>query len=542
MSSLANPGQLEPQDSDHAARLIPGVSAAARAVAKRKPRLILLEIGTASGALACAPESSSQETISDGVFNLLVPSPLRRRSAPNWLRALILDFTLIGLNWLLIGALILPLHTAFPQSHVLTPRPGVSFPLHLLGIALLYAALITLLGYSEGLYSANSTLRMRARALAKAVLWSTVLLSIAHSLQGALLSSIPVLCAGGVLHFASLLAWRWEDLRSGSRQQGQHTRNVLIVGAGDVGRRVASQVGSHPEGGRAVCGFLDDNRPLGNGVIGQVRDLARLARTGFIDEIILAAPHDRDLTLRVLNEARRLHLDVEMAPDLFGCKVAESEPEWVGDLPVICLHEERLPAEALLIKRFVDVLGAGLILVALAPLLALIAILIKSDSKGPVIYAALRAGRKGKPFRCFKFRTMVSNADELKDALRTYNQRSGPFFKIANDPRITQVGRFLRCYSLDELPQLWNVLKGEMSLVGPRPHPLDDFAGYEVEHLDRLDVTPGITGLWQVTARGDPSFQRGIELDREYIRSWSLGMDIRILFQTLRAVVQGSGD
>lgn len=137
---------------------------------------------------------------------------------------------------------------------------------------------------------------------------------------------------------------------------------------------------------------------------------------------------------------------------------------------------------------------------------------------------------------------MVSNADELKHALRNRNERSGPFFKIANDPRITRVGRFLRRYSLDELPQLWNVLRGEMSLVGPRPHPLDDFAAYELEHLDRLDVTPGLTGLWQVTARRDSSFQKGIELDREYIRSWSLSMDIRILLQTLRAVVQGSGD
>lgn len=137
---------------------------------------------------------------------------------------------------------------------------------------------------------------------------------------------------------------------------------------------------------------------------------------------------------------------------------------------------------------------------------------------------------------------MVSNAQNLKTALREQNQRSGPIFKIAHDPRITRVGRWLRRYSLDELPQLWNVLRGEMSLVGPRPHPLDDFAAYEIEHLSRLDVMPGITGLWQVTARRDPSFQRGIELDREYIRTWSLGMDARILLKTVRAVFRGSGD
>jgi lipopolysaccharide/colanic/teichoic acid biosynthesis glycosyltransferase len=137
---------------------------------------------------------------------------------------------------------------------------------------------------------------------------------------------------------------------------------------------------------------------------------------------------------------------------------------------------------------------------------------------------------------------MVSNAEELKKTLRAQNERSGPIFKITADPRITRVGHWLRRYSLDELPQLWNVLRGDMSLVGPRPHPLDDFAAYELEHFARLDVTPGLTGLWQVTARRDPSFQRALELDREYIRSWSLGMDARILLKTVKAVVQGSGD
>jgi lipopolysaccharide/colanic/teichoic acid biosynthesis glycosyltransferase len=189
-----------------------------------------------------------------------------------------------------------------------------------------------------------------------------------------------------------------------------------------------------------------------------------------------------------------------------------------------------------------DVSVASAVLMALAPVLAVIAVLIKFDSLGPVFYSALRAGRKARPFRCYKFRTMVRDADALKNGLRICNQRSGPFFKIANDPRITRVGRFLRRYSLDELPQFWNVLRGEMSLVGPRPHPMDDFARYEIEHLSRLDVTPGITGLWQVTARRDPSFQRGMELDLEYIRTWNLEMDLRILFKTLAVVADGSGD
>ena len=328
-----------------------------------------------------------------------------------------------------------------------------------------------------------------------------------YGLQGASWATTGLFCGAGVLHFGALWAWRWQSAKQNHRAPAGEVRNVLIVGAGGVGRRVASYMEEHPEAGRRVCGFLDDDRALGNGVIGRVSELARLARTGFVDEIILAAPHDRGVTLQVLREARRLRLDLKIVPELFGCKPAGWDFERVGDIPVISLHAERLPSAGLILKRVVDVAGADLVLTVLSPLLFAIAGLIKLDSRGPVLYCAQRAGRKGRLFRCYKFRTMVSDADALKANLRRNNQRSGPFFKIAGDPRITRLGRLLRRYSLDELPQLWNVVKGDMSLVGPRPHPLDDVAGYEIEHLSRLDVTPGITGLWQVTARRDPSFR-----------------------------------
>jgi lipopolysaccharide/colanic/teichoic acid biosynthesis glycosyltransferase len=257
--------------------------------------------------------------------------------------------------------------------------------------------------------------------------------------------------------------------------------------------------------------------------------------------VILAGPHDREKTLRVLRKARQLRLDVKMAPDLFGCEPTR-ETERIGGIPLICLHEERLPVAGLLLKRALDVVGAGALLILMAPALMLLAMLVKMDSRGPVFYGALRAGRKGRPFLCYKFRTMVRGADALKEGLRNQNQRQGPFFKISGDPRITRVGRLFRRYSLDELPQLWNVLKGEMSLVGPRPHPLDDFSAYSIEHLPRLDVIPGMTGLWQVTARRDPSFQAGMNLDIEYIHRWSLGMDLRILLKTMVVVLRGGGE
>ncbi len=206
-------------------------------------------------------------------------------------------------------------------------------------------------------------------------------------------------------------------------------RNVLIVGAGGLGRRLAGYLEKHPELGRSVCGFVDDWKPLGNGIVGRISELAELARAGFIDEVILAGPHDREKTLRVVRAAQNLRLDVKMAPDLFGCEPTR-KTERIGGIPLISLHEEQLPVAGLMLKRAMDVGGAGVALIFLAPVLALLAILVRLDSPGPVLYSALRAGRKGRPFLCYKFRTMVQDADALKDGLREQNQRQGPFFKI----------------------------------------------------------------------------------------------------------------
>ncbi|HYW98713.1 MAG TPA: sugar transferase [Candidatus Elarobacter sp.] len=192
-------------------------------------------------------------------------------------------------------------------------------------------------------------------------------------------------------------------------------------------------------------------------------------------------------------------------------------------------------------KRIIDVALSGIALLFLWPLLLVIAIAVKLESPGPIIYRSLRAGKKGQRFVCYKFRTMVDGADELKDALRRFNERRDPFFKIANDPRVTRLGRFLRKYSLDELPQFWNVLKGDMSMVGPRPHPVDDCARYRPADHRRLEVKPGITGLWQVIARADPSFETCMKLDLEYMKRWSLSLDCKILLRTVPAVLAGEG-
>jgi exopolysaccharide biosynthesis polyprenyl glycosylphosphotransferase len=337
-----------------------------------------------------------------------------------------------------------------------------------------------------------------------------------------------------------MLAWR--NWRRAPAQGGRDVRNVLIIGAGEHGRRLAAHMGEDAASRYVVMGFLDEDEPIGGDVRGRVEDLARIARSDFVDEIVLTAPQQPELARRVIREARRNQIDVKVVPELFGFE--PDDPlvyEQFGNIPVLTLRVERMPTFGLFLKRTVDAVFACATLALTAPLLIIIALVIKLESPGPILYRAERAGLKGRRFRCYKFRTMDAGADKTKEQLRARNERHGPFFKMADDPRITRAGRWLRRYSLDELPQLWNVVRGEMSLVGPRPHPLDDFERYDLGDLQRLGVSPGLTGLWQVTARRDPSFERGLALDLEYIRSWSLWRDFRILYQTISVVLRGSG-
>ena len=200
-----------------------------------------------------------------------------------------------------------------------------------------------------------------------------------------------------------------------------------------------------------------------------------------------------------------------------------------------------VPEIGLLFKRMFDVLFSVLFLVLFAPLLLIIAIAVKMDSPGPALYKSERIGKKGRVFHCMKFRTMVRDADERRADVMHMNERDGVLFKISNDPRITRLGHFLRKYSLDELPQFFNVLRGEMSIVGPRPPIASEVKEYKLSHLRRLDVTPGITGLWQVQGRTDPSFASYVSLDVTYIDSWSFWLDFKIIMRTVGVVFAGTG-
>ena len=193
-------------------------------------------------------------------------------------------------------------------------------------------------------------------------------------------------------------------------------------------------------------------------------------------------------------------------------------------------------------KRVLDICASVFALVSLAPLMAMLALAVRLSSPGPVFYASERIGRKGRTFRCWKFRTMVIDAEARKESLRHMNERDGVLFKIRHDPRVTGLGKFLRKYSLDELPQFWDVLIGDMSIVGPRPPLAGEVRQYDLHHLRRLDVQPGITGLWQVNARQDPSFDNYISLDTAYVDNWSLWLDLKIMTRTFGVVLNGTGN
>jgi exopolysaccharide biosynthesis polyprenyl glycosylphosphotransferase len=215
--------------------------------------------------------------------------------------------------------------------------------------------------------------------------------------------------------------------------------------------------------------------------------------------------------------------------------------EYIGQFPTIPLHCGHVPELGLIFKRAFDILFSTVALAVLSPVLAAIAIAIKLDSPGPIFYSSERIGKKGVVFRCTKFRTMVEDAEKRRAEIMHMNERDGVLFKISNDPRITKLGRFLRKYSLDELPQFFNVLLGDMSVVGPRPPIASEVKEYKLSHLRRLDVTPGITGLWQVQGRQDPSFASYVSLDVTYIDNWSVWLDFKIIMKTVGVVFAGTG-
>jgi len=312
-------------------------------------------------------------------------------------------------------------------------------------------------------------------------------------------------------------------------------RRVLIVGDGAEAQLVRRKLAAHPEYGVEIVEI--------DGAWGEA-DIAELVDELEIDRVLLAgsiASHEEMLDL--VRSVRRPDVHVSIVPRYFEIFTARAKLDEVEGMPVVTLPPMRLGKSARLLKRSFDLTAASAALVLLAPFLGLVALAIRLDSPGPAIYRQPRRGREGSTFRIAKFRTMQMGAERRRAEVLELNDVDGPLFKVRNghDPRVTRIGSFLRRTSLDELPQLWNVVRGDMSLVGPRP-----FVIYEADQITRwasrrLDTTPGITGLWQVLGRNDIPFEEMVKLDYLYVTNWSLWWDLKILCQTIPAVVGRRG-
>ncbi len=275
-----------------------------------------------------------------------------------------------------------------------------------------------------------------------------------------------------------------------------------------------------------------------------VQQLSSVIEDQPVDEVLVALPIDKygPLVETIVRQCEEQGIIVRVRTAMFRLEVARSYMDELQGVPVMTIQSGPADSWQLTMKRVIDIAGSAILLLALAPLFAVVGWLIRRDSPGPVFFMQKRIGFNKRPFRLIKFRTMVEGADDQQSTLEHLNEAAGPVFKIKSDPRITRVGKFLRRFSIDELPQLVNVLKGDMSLVGPRPLPVRDVARIDAQwHKRRFSIKPGITCLWQVSGRSNIGFNEWVRLDLDYIDKWSLGLDLLILLKTIPAVFKGPG-
>ena len=335
------------------------------------------------------------------------------------------------------------------------------------------------------------------------------------------------------------------------RLKGHNLRFLLIVGSNERARDFAKRIEAKPELGYRFLGFVDE-KWHGNGdldkfgwkLVSDFNGFTNFINQNVVDEVVIALPIKslyREAS-EIFSACEKQGIIVRNLSDLFNKKIARSKTEYFDGLPIATHYSGYMYGWRVAVKRFLDIVISALLLVILSPLALITAIAIKIDSPGPVHFVQERVGLNKRRFRLYKFRTMVDGADKKQCDLEDLNEVCGPAFKIKNDPRITPVGKILRKTSIDELPQLFNVLKGDMSLVGPRPLPVRDYNGFNEDwQRRRFSVRPGITCLWQVSGRSNISFEKWMELDMEYIDKWSLWLDFTILTKTIPAVLQGSG-
>ena len=329
---------------------------------------------------------------------------------------------------------------------------------------------------------------------------------------------------------------------------GVGSKRVLIIGAGEMGQTLALKLKTDRSLGGIPVGYLDDNREKLNkkfndvSVLGEVSKAKQIISEHGINEIVFAStslPYQR--ILDIITECEVLNVSFKIVPGILELIASRVNIEEVGGIPLITVTEIGLTGFNAFVKRTIDLISSALLLAALSPIFFLIAAMIKIDSKGPVFFGQARVGKDGRPFKMFKFRSMIKDAEAMIPDLEKFSETEGHIFKIKDDPRMTRVGKWIRRLSVDEWPQLINVFKGDMSLIGPRPPLPREVEKYSPWHKKRLRIAPGISGLWQVSGRSLLPFEDMVRLDIYYIENWSLWLDIKLLFRTIPVVITGSG-
>lgn len=330
-------------------------------------------------------------------------------------------------------------------------------------------------------------------------------------------------------------------------RMGYGNYNVLIIGVNKQSLFLVEEIKNNPYLGLKVIGLLDGDKEL-NGleqenlrILGKVEDIERVVKKNFVDEIYITDISRRNLVSEIIKKAEKLGKTVRVVTEDFCLSHRKISINYIGIMPLMTYYESLAHGADSAAKRGLDVMVSSAALILLLPVFMIIAVLIRLDSPGPIFYVSKRSGKKGRIFNIYKFRSMVRDAEKQREALSDKSEVKGPIFKIRQDPRLTRIGKALRKYSLDELPQLFNVLKGDISLVGPRPFPVGESDKIEYQHIPRLNIKPGITGLAQVKGRSNLKFYQWMRWDTWYMENWSLGLDIKILLWTIPAIFKGKG-
>ncbi|PYS72988.1 MAG: sugar transferase [Acidobacteria bacterium] len=445
-----------------------------------------------------------------------------------------------------------------PDANVSTPDYAVDFLSTRVKVAnaLLCGLMVTVwyvLFNLQGVYRSHrlSTFREEIKEIAGAVaLASSALLVFAHigvwpTITLWTATCVAVIGFGLIVTLRVMLRLNLRRLRS----RGKNLKTLLIIGGGQRAQWFASQIRKRNDLGYRILGYLDTDERFENGVsdipwLGELSTLPSIIAHDVVDEVVIALPIKSQYAQieAAINLLEEQGIMVHLFSDTFPHQLATSRPSEFAGAPLLSLHSAPAVTWRTEIKRLIDIVVALFFLVLLSPLLFVVAVLIKLDSRGPIVFVQERVGFNKRRFRMFKFRTMLSDAEARMKEIEHLNEKSGPIFKIKNDPRITRVGKWLRRTSIDELPQLVNVLFGDMSIVGPRPLSVRDAIRMEVAwQKRRFSVKPGLTCLWQVSGRSNLSFEQWMQLDLEYIDRWSLVLDVLILIRTVPAILMARG-